>query len=706
MVAAPLSAAGPLSFSRDVVPALTKAGCNAGACHGSLQGRGGLRLSLLGFDPLQDYDALMKNGRGRRVSFATPEHSLLLLKATASVPHGGGKRMDVGSAPYQLLCDYLAQGAALPGAADPHVVRIEVSTQELVLKPAESASVTAQAIWSDGVERDITPFALYDARDKTIAEVSTSGEVRALQPGRTPVTVRYAGQVSAVSVTVPYPVAQAASDFSPHNYIDQLVAAEWRKVGLAPAPPSSDSEFVRRVYLDLIGTLPTADEVSAFLAATESDKRARLIDQLLERPEYVDYWSLRWGDLLRVHRRYVGVKGLGAFWNWVRLSVRENRPIDQLTRELLTSKGSLFSNGPVAYYFVDAKPEELAETTSQVFLGVRMQCTRCHHHPMEVWSQQDYYGLAAFFTRLEIKDNGDGNGKYGGARLLKPIDTPAKDRRLAMAAEPQLFGQVMDLAGQTDIRESLASAITAPSNPFFARNFANRYWGWLIGRGIVEPVDDVRATNPPSHPALLDALADDFVKHGHDARHLIRTICNSRVYQLASNISAQRDQDGMFFSHRLPRRLSAEVLLDAVNQVVGGRENFEGVPVGVRAISLPDPSIRSYFLTTFGRPLRNSPCECARGGMPDLSQALHLVNSTELHDKIGSAEARVARLCDAKQSTAAIVEQLYLSALARRPTAEEQAAVVELLAEAPSLREGIEDLVWTLVNTSEFVFNH
>jgi hypothetical protein len=477
-------------------------------------------------------------------------------------------------------------------------------------------------------------------------------------------------------------------------------------VGVRPAPRASDAEFLRRVHLDLIGTLPTPEEVRAFLGSPDEQKRSRVIDQLLERPEYVDYWSLKWGDLLRVHRRYVGEKGLGSFWGWVRQAVRENRSLDEMVREVLTAQGNLYTSGPVAYFFVDEKPEELAETTSQVFLGVRLQCTRCHHHPQEVWSQDDYYGLAAFFTRLETKENGDG-GRFGGSRSIRPVEKVTKSRRPKFDVAPRLFDQgEVPLAGVVDVRQKLAQWITAQENPYFARNFANRYWAYLVGRGLVEPIDDLRATNPPSNPALLDALAKDFTNHRFDVKHLLRTIANSSVYQLASEVSPARDADGSLFTHRRPQRLPAEVLLDAVNQAAGTVEKFAGVPNGTRAIQLPDPAIPSYFLTTFGRPLRNNPCECARGGMPDLSQALHLANGTALHQKVIDTKGRVAELLKKQVSDDERVDELYLATLSRPATDEELSIVRQILTEAPSREEGYQDLLWTLLNSSEFVFNH
>ncbi|HVX63443.1 MAG TPA: DUF1553 domain-containing protein, partial [Pirellulales bacterium] len=434
------------------------------------------------------------------------------------------------------------------------------------------------------------------------------------------------------------------------------------------------------------------------------DKRSRLIDDLLERPEYVDFWALKWGDLLRAHRRYLGDKGLASFNNWLRRSIRENRPLDWMVRELLTAQGNLFSHGPVAYFFIDKTAEELAETTAQVFLGVRLQCARCHHHPFEAWGQDDYYGLAAFFTRLETRDSGD-KGRFGGMQAVRAA--PNELRKLTVAAQPRLFGESEPASDATgDVRQTLANWIASRENPFFARNFANRYWAYMTGRGLVEPIDDQRATNPPSNPALLDALARDFSDHGFDVKHLLRTICNSRVYQLSVELAPQRDVDGELFTHRVPRRLTAEVLLDAVNSVCGTSEKFAGMPAGTRAIALPDPNIPSDFLQTFGRPQRNSACECARDASPDLLQALHLLNNAAVNGKLSHAEGRLARLIATKASDREIADDLYLAAYSRLPSETERQTLAELLAQAPSREEGWQDVLWTLINSSEFAFNH
>ncbi|QDU09672.1 DUF1549 and DUF1553 domain-containing protein [Gimesia aquarii] len=696
-----------LSFSRDVVPVLTKAGCNAGACHGSFQGRGGMSLSLLGYDTVADFEALFQAGRGRRVTPTAADRSLLLRKATGSVPHGGGALIKKDSESFQVLGEYIKQGMSPAKSDDPRVIKLTVEPASLVLAPGQSRSLKVVADWEDGVHRDITRWALFDSQDSQIVEVSSSGQIAAVRSGKSPVTVRFLGQVASVDVTVPYNPAKAITGFTPSNYVDQLVLAEWQRMGVSPAPTATDSEFLRRVYLDLIGSLPQPDEVRTFIESTDKNKRKKIIDALLERPEYVDYWSLKWSDLLRVHRRYVGDKGLETFRGWIRRSIRENRPLDEMARELIVAQGDLFSNGPVGFYFIDQKPEELAETTAQVFLGIRMQCARCHHHPLEVWGQEDYYGLAAFFTHMQFKDAGKIGVRFGGPKSLRPTIKANTKRKLEKPSEARVLGgPVVSDQDLPDIRQPLADWIVSPKNPYFARSFVNRYWAWLTGRGIVEPVDDMRATNPPSNPALMNALTEDFIAHQFDVKHLLRTICNSRVYQLASDLKPERDKSGRLFTHRVPRRMQAEVLLDAVNQFAGTTERFNGQPPGTRAIALPDPQISSYFLMAFGRPLRNSACECARGSKPDLAQALHLVNGYAMNSKALSNDGRLGQLLKENKSDAEILDELYLASLSRKPTADEFKAVRELLAEAPSRKEGWQDLVWTIINLSEFVFNH
>lgn len=692
-------------FVRDVVPALTKAGCNAGACHGSFQGRGGLKLSLLGYDPPADYEALVKASHGRRISTVAPEQSLIFRKGTGRLPHGGGRRFEAESEIAAVFQRWLSHGAPPPVGNELAglTLRVEPSHVEFLPSQGESQSRSLQvtAVFGDGTSRDVTAWAQYEARESMIATVSPTGSVTAVSPGRTAVMVRYQGQVATVSVSNPYGPA-VDFEFASDHPIDKVFAATWKRMGVTPASLCDDATFQRRVSLDLIGTLPTPEETRAFVANRSPDKRGRLVDALLERPEYVDWWALRWGDLLRAHRRYLGEKGLGSFNRWIRECVRENKPLDAMTRELLTAQGNLHANGQAAYFFVDEKVEDLAETTSQVFLGVRLQCARCHHHPNEVWSQQDYYGLAAFFTRLEMKDSA---ARFGGAKSVRATASENPNRRTAMAVPPRALGAAPDPL-IADPRHFLADWITRKDNPYFARNFANRMWGAMFGRGLVDPVDDLRATNPAVVPEALDLAAARLVESNFDTKQLLRWLCATRVYQLDCDLNPRLDREGRLFAHRAPRRISAEALLDAINQVAGTVEAFPGQPVGTKAAQLPDPTVGSTFLATFGRPLRNNPCDCARGAKPDLSQALHLANSAGLHRKLVDSSGRIARALQANVGDEQLGDELYLACYGRVPTEDERKELAAIVAESPSRAEAWQDILWALINSAEFTFNH
>lgn len=695
-----------ISFKREVVPALQKLGCSAGKCHGSFSGRGGLRLSLWGSDPVMDYEGLVLQDRSRRVNPAASDRSLMLLKPTTRIPHEGGHRLIEDSPAYHLLRKWIAQGVKSPAGDEGRVVRLEIKPTEVLLQPKHSVRLQVTAHWSDGLVQEVSDWAVYDVRESAIAEVVGDGTIRGINPGRTSVTIQYMGRNEAVPVSVPYGDSTKDVAFKPLNFIDEIIVKEWRKMGVTPAPVADDYEFLRRMHLDVVGRLPLPEEIKAFVDSKDPGKRAKLVDELLARPGYVDYWTLKWGDLLRVHRRFLGDKGMWSFHDWLARSFRENKPVDQMAREMITSRGDLYSNGAVGFYFVDDKPEQLAETTAQVFLGVRMQCARCHDHPLEIWKRADYFGLANYFARITKKDNGDG-GRFGGASLLGVSAKPTKAMRPAMQMEPRAFGTEADdkeLAG--DVRQHLATWMTAKENPFFARNWVNRYWSYLMGRGLVEPVDDLRGSNPAAIPALLDALADEFEKHGYDLKHLIRTICKSRVYQLASEVKPERDAEGKFYSHRRYQRLSAQVLADAIDQATGVPEEYEGVPVGLRAVQLPDPKIRSEFLSAFGRSERASPCECASSNDPDLAQALQLLNSEAINRKITHQSGRLAKLLAGGKTDAEVVETLYLLTLSRAPSLAEREHVKAELARAPSREEGFQDLFWALLNSSKFVYQH
>jgi hypothetical protein len=695
----------PVSFSREVVPVLTKAGCNQGACHGAQHGRGGFRLSLLGFDPEFDHPQIVQSAEGRRVVLSEPERSILLLKPTLTMEHGGGERFKVGSEPYQLLRTWLEDGAPGPGARDPSVTGLEVWPARRVMVPGEQQQIIVRAAWSDGRREDVTANAQYDSLNDAVATVAPTGLITARGRGETHVMIRFGGQAQVVQATLPYAHLEHYPDLARNNFIDDKLAARWKDLGLTPSPLCSDQEFFRRIHLDGIGTLPEPAAVKAFLADTRPDKRRRAIEQVLNRPEFVDFWALKWGDLLRINRDFLTEKGMWSFHNWVRAALRDRKPVDEMVRDIVTAEGSTFTEGPANFYLTARTAEDWAETTAQVFLGVRMQCARCHHHPFEKWSQDDYYGLSAFFVRLGTK-NSQEFGVFGRERIvfLRPAGEQRHPRKGVVVKPHPLDGPVMD--DPFDRRRKLADWLTSPRNPFFARNIVNRFWGYLMGRGLVEPLDDMRATNPASNPELLDALAADFVQSKYDLRHLLRTVMSSRAYQLSSAIAPgnRADAQNIHFARSTVKRLTAEQLADALDFATGTREKYAGVPLGTRAIQLPDPRFASFLMDIFGRPARQIVCECERTVQPNIAQALHLLNGTFLNRKIAAPTGRIEKLLKSRTGLPAAIEELYLVTLSRPPRPEEGRKAQQWLATNP--REGLQDLLWVLLNSREFLFNH
>jgi hypothetical protein len=696
----------PVNFTREVVPVLTKAGCNQGACHGGLHGKGGFRLSLLGYDPAFDYGQIVQSAEGRRVVLSEPDRSILLLKPSLVMEHGGSERFKVDSAPYNLLLRWLEDGAPAPRPDDALVTDLEIWPPARILVPGEQQQLFVRATWSDGRSRDVSDTAQFDALNDSVASVSRDGLVTAHGPGETHIMVRFGGQARVVQMTLPYG-HPTTGRIAISNFVDEKLASKWRALGLSPSPLSTDTEFLRRVYLDTIGTLPTPAEVKAFLADRRKDKRDRAIDAALERPEFVDFWALKWGDLLRINRDQLNEKGMWSFTNWVRAQLRENRPVDEFARDIITAEGSTFTDGPANFYRTANNPPDWAEATAQVFLGVRMQCARCHHHPFEKWTQEDYYGLAAFFTRLGTK-NSQEFGLFGQERIvyLRPAGEQYLPGKGTLVKPHPLDGPPMD--DPFDRRRMLAEWLTVPDNPFFARNIVNRFWGYFMGRGLVEPLDDMRVTNPPNNPDLLDALAKDFVQHHYDLKHLMRTILTSRSYQLSAAETAANEVDAanVFFTRYTVKRLSAEQLADALDFVTGTRERYQGLPAGTRAIQLPDTSVRSFLLDVFGRPPRQITCECERRAQPNIAQALHLLNGPDLNRKISAPTGRIEQLFKLRTPLPAVIDDLYLATLSRPPTKQETAKAREWIAQAGSAKEGAQDLLWSLLNSREFLFNH
>jgi hypothetical protein len=697
----------PVDFRREIVPLLSRLGCNAGGCHGKASGQNGFKLSLFGFDASFDHDAITREARGRRVFPAAPDHSLLLLKATAQVPHGGGKRLQRESSEYQLFRRWIAAGTP-PSAPDaPHVVKLRITPGDRILQRDQSQQLAVFAEYSDGSVRDVTRQAEYSSNLDVVARVDAEGLVRTLRlSGEAAIMARYTGHVAVFRALVPHGEALTAiPEFKPSNFIDELTLAKWKKLGLRPSPAADDATFLRRVTLDLCGRLTTSAEVRAFLADTSADKRTKWIDKLLDSPDYPAYFAMRWGTILRNSNLAGSNQAAYAFHNWMKDMIARNRPYDEFVRGVVAAAGE-WQEAPAINWYWQSRDDQLHQVTAdtaQVFLGVRLQCARCHHHPYERWGQADYYGLAGFFTRLGRKSFGEPPPYFASAN----VTTGEKNPLTGKTPEPKyLDGSVAKFTPEEDPRHALVDWMARPENPFFARALVNRMWGHFLGRGLYHEVDDLRETNPPSNPELLDALAQDFIKHKFDVKHVIRTIVNSRVYQLSSTPTPHNQNDQQNYARYYARRMPAEVFLDALNQTTGAKSGFSGVSSTARAVDLPHEGFGSYFLDTFDRPRRVTGCECERSSGATLAQVLLLANSDEIESKIGAGDGRIARLMKEKKPLRAIIEELYLNAYSRPPTAEELRRTLAHVERLDNKQQALEDVLWAIVNTKEFMFNH
>ncbi|KAB2668329.1 MAG: DUF1553 domain-containing protein [Verrucomicrobia bacterium] len=729
----------PVHFANQIVPIFTKNGCNGGGCHGKAAGQNGFRLSLLGFEPGEDYEHLVKEARGRRVFPASPERSLLLTKAAAQLPHGGGKRIDPGSDDYRQLVRWIRQGLPSGRADAPTVDRIEVfpTTRMLSLEAEQQLVVTAH--YTDGSTEDVTRGSLYEPNDKDLARCDEQGLVKAFnQTGEVAIMVRYQGKVATFRGTIPLGAPVGTLPIA-RNAVDEQVFRQLKVVGMPPSAVCDDATFLRRATVDIAGRLPTPAELAAFLPAaragdsagatspgggpvqSEARLRARdaVVDRLLASPDYADYFANTWSAVLRNKRADAKhQRGNFAFHGWIRDQLLRNTPYDQFVREIVSASGDMSDNPPVAWYRQVSTLQGQLEDSAQLFLGQRLQCAQCHHHPYEKWSQADYWSFGAFFSQV-----GRRAGSQPGEEVVfhRRGIAQTTNKKTGKPVRPAGLGApIGELDVDDDPRLALADWMTSPKNPWFAKALANRYWKHFLGRGLVEPEDDMRDTNPPSNPELLEALASDFVAHGHDLRHLVRTIATSTTYQLSAEPNAHNARDRHHFARFYPRRLGAEVLHDAVNTVVGGESRFEGMPVGTRAVALPDNSFNAanYFLTVFGRPEASSACECERSLDASLSQALHLLNSKDIQTKIAADQGRAAALvADPKASDDARLRTLYRIAFSRDPRdaeiafatgyiAKKTAAAKDDATRAKARREGFEDAVWALLNTKEFLFNH
>ncbi|MBN9120715.1 MAG: DUF1553 domain-containing protein [Planctomycetes bacterium] len=730
-VRVPLSVKGmgenlPLNFTNQIVPIFTKLGCNSGGCHGKLAGQNGFRLSLLGFEPDLDYMTLVKEGRGRRLFPANPDASLFLMKAIGRAPHGGGKKMDPESDEYKLVRRWIAAGMPWGEEKDPKVTKISVFPEHRVLPRQSKQQFAVYAHYTDGTVEDITRRAQYESNDTEIATVDERGLVKTLgMSGEAAVMARYQGMVAVFRATVPLGVKTPNWTFAEKTVVDKFTSKKWKELGLVPSDLCTDEQFIRRVYVDVTGTLPTPKEVLAFVADTDPAKRDKLVDRLVDSPEYAYFFANKWADILRVKRRQEAGRAQGtfAFHEWIREQVAADVPYSEFVRSIIASTGDERKSPPTVWYKEIDKPEQFVDDISQVFLGQRMACANCHHHPYEKWSQDDYWGLAAFYARVGRKE----------VRL--PVSNPNQqenrvqvvytraignvtNKRTQKPAEPKpLDADPMAVSTDDDPRQKLVDWMVSPKNPFFARTVANRYWAHFFGRGIVDPLDDMRITNPPSNPELLDALAQNLIDNKYSLKALIKTICKSRTYQLSSAPNEFNKHDKQAYARYYPKRLQAEVLLDALCQVTDSPTRFNGLPgdknAPHRAIMLPDESFSSYFLDVFGRPQRISACECERVSEANLAAVLHLLNSDEVQGKISRGGGRADALAkpDDKRSEEEKVTEIFLWAFSRKPTKDDLAAALEHIKklEAKSGPAGkktaYENIIWALINTKEFVFN-
>ncbi|MCI0359714.1 MAG: DUF1549 domain-containing protein [Planctomycetaceae bacterium] len=699
------------SFELDVLPILTARGCNQGTCHGKARGQNGFQLSLLAFDPEFDYQALTQQARGRRVFPAAPEHSLVLLKASTKLPHGGGLRLETSSDDYRTLLHWIEQGAPRRTENEPELTGVSVIPAQQFLKPNENVQLSVTATYSDGSTRDVTARTQYQSSEAGIVGVDATGLVKAGPiPGEATIMARYMNRIATTSVAIPL-AGDVPKEFYAglprNNFIDGLAWAKLKSLNITPSPPVGDAKFLRRVHIDIIGRLPTPDEVRGFLTDGDPNKRARVVDELLERPEYADHWAAKWADLLRPNPYRVGIKAVLNYDAWIRDSFRQNKPYDQFVRELVTAKGSSWDNGAAVLFRDRREPAEMTTLVSQLFLGIRLECARCHHHPFEKWSQDDFYSLAAYFARVGFKGNGISPPISGGEETVLVKKTGSVEHPLSgksLTPRP-LFGEAPQIEADADPRKALAAWMTDDDNPFFAQVIANRIWAELMGRGLVEPIDDLRATNPPTNAALLDALAGELRKHRYNLKELVRAICTSHVYSLSSLPGERNSGDRQNYSRHYRTRLRAEVLADAFADIAGVSEQLRGTPANSRASEIWTTRVESVFLDTFGRPNRNQDPPCERTSDATVTQTLHLMNSPQLHSRVTADSARAARLAASDLSPERIVEELYLLVYSRLPDdAEREIARQHFAEENMTRRQATEDLMWALLNTPEFMF--
>ncbi|RKU08169.1 S-layer protein [Candidatus Poribacteria bacterium] len=702
-----------VKFLKDIAPILDKQGCSAGMCHGKFGGQGGLNLSLLTLNPESDHEPIVHHNRGRRINLLEPDQSLFYLKPTGQVPHEGGLRFDPNSDEGLTILRWIEAGAPFSDD-EPRLRKLEIEPSSFVLSDiGHTSQLKVLAHFSNGSVEDVTEKAVYESKDAPVAEVSPTGEVTSVRWGGTAIIARFLGVVDAAFVTIPRAseIGSASQDpeFTPNNFIDEFVLAKLKKLNIRPSALTTDDAFMRRVYLDTIGRLPTPDEVKAFLADANPDKRSTLIDTLLDTQEWVNLRTLKLADMLRIHPRSLGngafgQRGATLFHEWVREAVAQNRPYDQIVEELITSRGSTYQHGPTNYYRIEQQPAGRAETTAQVFLGIRLSCARCHKHPFDQWTTDDYWNFAAFTGKVGIR----GGGLYNEQVVYynptgRVINQSVQGNRGEVALPTFLGGESLAPNYQGDVLQVLADWMTSPTNPYFAKATVNRIWSHYFGRGIVDPVDDMRATTPPSVEGLLEALADDFVQSGFDTKHIIKRILNSRTYQLSAEPNETNRLDDRFFSRFYPRPMMAQVLLDVLNDVTETSEKYGRYPKGTRSVALPLP-VSSRFLSLYGRSGREFLGDLDPKLEPTLTQALYMINSGDIQKKLRSSGGVIARLIKGSPDNGKLITELYLSTLSRFPTDEEFETAKFYIAESPKRRAGCEDLLWALISSRAFIF--
>jgi Protein of unknown function (DUF1549)/Protein of unknown function (DUF1553) len=694
----------PISFKLDVAPVFMKAGCNAGSCHGAARGKDGFRLSLFGFDPDGDYYRLTREQPERRLDLSIPGECLLIEKATGQVPHSGGSPTKKGDPYYATLLRWLESGAPADAGAVPTIDSVELLPPGGLLDGAgETQQLTVRAKYSDGTDRDVTHLAVFLSSNDNSATVTPEGKVTAANRGEAFIMARFEKHTVGVPfITLPKGLEFQWQDVPANNYIDELVYDKLKRLRIQPSELCSDTEFIRRVSLDICGMLPTAEETEQFVADADPAKREKLVDKLLERKEFVELWVMKWSELLQIRStQYVSYKATLLYYTWLQEQIAGNVPIDEMVKKLLSAQGGTFSNPPTNYFQAEQDRLKTAENVAQVFMGMRIQCAQCHNHPFDRWTMDDYYSFAAFFAQIGRKAGADPRETIvfnsGGGEVNHLVGGRAMPPKF-------LGGAVPDVAGR-DRRAVLAEWLASSDNPFFAKNLANLVWAHFFGRGIVHEVDDVRVSNPPVNGPLMEALGQRFTEYKYDFKRMVRDICTSRTYQLSTRTNDTNAEDERNFSHAALRRIRAEILLDIISHVTETKDKFAGLPLGARAVQIADGNTATYFLTTFGRATRETVCSCEVKMEPNLGQALHLMNGESVHEKIKQGGV-VARLLEAGKTPQQVADELYLRSLARKPTAEEATAINEQIAASADPKPALEDVFWALLNSREFLFNH